>query len=62
MEHPQITRVNRTGYPHPMNHYHKWTPPKLTRNACGCGYESVVIFDGHPLCGKCAAEERIVVI
>jgi hypothetical protein len=59
IEHPDITRVNLTGYPRGTNQNNK-----LVNTACEvCDrYESVVKFKNTLLCKECAKEEDIKII
>jgi hypothetical protein len=59
IEHPDITRVNLTGYPKNSNQSYK-----VIDTACDVceEYESIVKFKNTLLCECCAGEEGIQII
>jgi hypothetical protein len=58
IEHPDITRVNLTGYPKNSNQSYK-----VIDTVCDvCEYEAVIKFHNTKLCSSCAKEESIELI
>jgi len=50
LEHPAITRVNRTGYPSPPIR----NPRPISVTACECGeFEALAIYGKQRLCHSC---------
>jgi hypothetical protein len=59
IEHPDITRVNLTGYPNNSNQSNKVID--IACDVCK-EYESIVKFKNTLLCEECAKEESIELI